>query len=59
MYNIFIGKREGKDAVINVAVNARIILKRIVMAEGRQQIAVIAERLSASLEGLFLIKLII
>jgi hypothetical protein len=29
------------------------------MAEGRQQIAVIDEGLSASLEGLFLIKLII
>jgi hypothetical protein len=59
VYNILIEKREGKDAVINVAVNARIILKLIVMAEGRQQIAFISERLSALLEGLFLIKLII
>jgi len=37
VYNFLIGKLEEKAAVINIAVDARIILKRIVMAEGRLQ----------------------
>jgi len=37
VYNSLIGKLEEKAAVINIAVDARIILKRIVIAEGRLQ----------------------
>jgi hypothetical protein len=34
MYKVLIGKLGEKAAVTNIAVDARIILKRIVMAEG-------------------------